>query len=448
MALVCESTQLDRLVAKAIYAADALRSSVGTAEKLKQLQKKINFFMQQAQIILTWKRSLGALKMVGSAAKSFGAIMVLAAPLHPKLNLALRIGNKMWKLGAGLKILNYVAGILKNIWQSGCRNALIEFTHCSAQLSQRISIFGELIHDMQGISQSFDGNITHTSQNLIHIIQQIVPEHQVGYVTHVMNMVFGDRHYSPLFDFLALSNKPSSDSNFAQLLSELESFNFTNFVELSDSKTLVAIGSFLHISRELVDFLDGLRNFTEQDCRFLSECLVRCSQETLTIMRVVSVLTSLDKIRKGSLNTANSQGTVMYHTKNPTTSDTVSQVVPTDQTGPNSSETNNLLPDLNAHNQNVNQGLAVSIEPNNLAQELTEPGPQGNEAIPVSTSTTTDQTTFAENSRNYISKSLSTFSQAINQGTNLLSSAVWGKPNQPSSSVSQFDPDNHSANRI
>uniref|UniRef100_A0A0B6Y4J0 Uncharacterized protein n=1 Tax=Arion vulgaris TaxID=1028688 RepID=A0A0B6Y4J0_9EUPU len=290
---------LERLAVKCLYAADILQNSVNSAENLQKIQKKVSRYVQQVKLILTWKRGCGVFKMVGSASKVVGNVIVVAAPLHPKLGLAVRAGHKLWKFGAGLKALTAIGHMLKDLWQIGCRNSIVDFINATALLTRNLGVFSEVIQDIQSCAQSVSGsnNTNQTPETVINILRPFIPPHQIDYITHVVNFAFGSRYYSPLFD-LILSSDVSSSSHIVQLMREMESFNFIEFIEQGNNRSLIAIGSFLHISRELLDFLDGFQKVTDHDCRFLLDCLTRFTQESTNIMKTVSVLTNLNQLRR------------------------------------------------------------------------------------------------------------------------------------------------------
>ncbi|CAG5121137.1 unnamed protein product [Candidula unifasciata] len=290
---------VQRLAAKSSYAADILKNVVAMAEDWQKIYKKVNRYMQQVKLIVTWKRGCAALKMVGSASKTVGSVLVVAAPLHPKLRLAVKVGHKLWKLGAGLKILTAVGNMLRDLWQAGCRQSVLEFVTATALLTRNLGVFGELIRDLQDCVQPFcSSNITQTSDQVLSLLKPFVPQDQLQYVTHVVNIIFHSNSYSPLFDLILTSPDLGGErSNTVQLLQEIESFRFTEFVQQGGSHFLVAIGSFLHVSRELLDFLDGFQKVTEQDCRFLYECLTRFNQESLGVLQAATVLTHLGHVR-------------------------------------------------------------------------------------------------------------------------------------------------------
>ncbi|CAL1547867.1 unnamed protein product [Lymnaea stagnalis] len=473
---------IERIAIKTICAAEILKNTVQSAETLTKLKKKADYYLQQASLILTWKRSTGALKLVGAAAKTFGAVMVLAAPLHPKLAMAIRLGHKMWKFGTGLKVLNAVGGILKNIWQTGCRTALIEFTQGASQLTRNMGIFSEVIHDLQKLTGPLNTGDIQASENWINILRQFIPPHQHGYAAHVINIVFGIQRYSPVFDFLALSTDPSNESGIIHLMREIESVNFTDFVEHDNSKALVAIGSFLHISREILDLLDGLQRFTERDCRFLQECLIRFTQESLTIMKVVSVLTNLDAIRRQECSEFNIQ------------QDNVASLYSFRDRGENVSpeEGTSSVPVFVEEDQirNANEVIqfnlskTVSVTPNDLTlapniedmQLDTEAFNETAEAVvtemnnfvpadpidPVNlnlddsaasesilTPASTDQQMkLFEKSKMLVAQSCLSLSFAVSKGAALMTSVVRRNHQVLPSSSSQFLPENESANRI
>ena len=295
----------ERLAVKTICASDILRKIVQSAERLRKVDYALSRYLNQARLLLVWKRGSGAMKMAGSAAKTVGTLMLVAAPLHPRIASGMRIAHKLWKLGTGLKILNAIANVFRDVWQKGCREVLLEFTHCAATLTRNLGVFGEVMRDLQSSTPALAqgaGQNSNSPAVVIQAIQEFVPPHQLPYATHVINMAFGNERYSPLFAFTALTLDSGNNSNLAQIMLEIEAFHFDEFVEMSESRALVAIGSFLHVSRELCDFLDGFQRLTERDCHFLQDCLHRLGQESGTIMKAVGVLVSLDKIRK-QLNT-------------------------------------------------------------------------------------------------------------------------------------------------
>ncbi|GFN80280.1 hypothetical protein PoB_000678600 [Plakobranchus ocellatus] len=288
----------ERLAVKTIYAADILKNIVESAKRLSKIDKVLNRYLKQARLLLVWKRGSGAIKMAGSAAKAVGALVLTAAPLHPKIAMGCRVAHKLWKIGTGLKILNALANMIRDVWQKGCRSVLLDFTRCAATLTRNLGVFGEVLRDLQSVSEMPAGIGQNGPRLVIDAIRGFIPPHQIPYATHVINMVYGNERYSPLFAFTAMTLNSQNNSNIAQVMLEIESFHFDDFIERSESRTLVAIGSFLHVSRELFDFLDGFQHLTELDCQFLQDCLKRLTQESLGIMKAVAVLVNLDKIRK------------------------------------------------------------------------------------------------------------------------------------------------------
>lgn len=290
----------ERLAVKAVCGADILKNSVHMAEKLKKIDKTLSRYLCQAQMLLTWKRGSGVMKMAGSAAKTVGTLMLVAAPLHPRFAMGMRVAHKLWKLGTGLKILNALANMIRDVWQKGCRDVLVEFTHCAASLTRNLGVFGEVVRDLQNVTPILHdtGHSNPSPAVVMNILREFIPAHQLPYATHVINMACGNERYSPLFAFTALTLNPGNNSNIAQVMLEIESFHFDEFLENNESAALVAIGSFLHVSRELCDFLDGLQHLTQRDCNFLQECLQKLAAESVNIMKVVALLTSLEKIRK------------------------------------------------------------------------------------------------------------------------------------------------------
>lgn len=300
-----EDSGLQRLAAKSSYAADFLCDIIKSAHDVQKLEKKVNGYIQQVKLILTWKRGCGSFQMVGSAAKTLGGVMVVAAPLHPKLGVVVKVGSKLWKFGTGLKILSCIGEMLKDVWQTGCRNSLTEFVHAATRLTRNLNVFGEVIQDLQGCARTVNNsNRGQTPAEITRLLKQFIPSHQLSYIVHVINIAFGSSNYSPLFDFMVMSADLTNDSSFIRLMRDVESFHFAEFVERSDVKSLIIIGSFLHISRELLDFLDGFRKVTDHDCQFLMECLTKFSEQSLNIMKAVVVLTNLDQIRRQQLDTA------------------------------------------------------------------------------------------------------------------------------------------------
>ncbi|RUS87002.1 hypothetical protein EGW08_005240, partial [Elysia chlorotica] len=296
----------ERLAAKSMYAADLLKSVVQSAERLSKADKVLGRYLCQARLLLVWKRGGGAMKMAGSAAKTVGTLMLVAAPLHPRIATGVKVAHRLWKMGTGLKILTAIANMVRDVWQKGCREVLLEFTHCAATLTRDLGVFGEVLRDLQG---NINGPALQAGPGLvISTIREFVPPHQVPYLTHVINMAFGNERYTPLFAFTALTVNSGNNSNIAQIMLEIESFHFDEFIETSESRALVAIGSFLHVSRELCDFLDGFQRLTERDCHFLQECLQRLGAESVSIMKAATVLVSLDKIRRQLADTETSGG--------------------------------------------------------------------------------------------------------------------------------------------
>ncbi|BFZ13567.1 hypothetical protein BsWGS_16606 [Bradybaena similaris] len=295
---------LQRLAAKTSCAADFLKNAATVAENWHKKHKNVSRYIQQVKLIVTWRRGCGALKMVGSATKTLGGVLVVAAPLHPKLGLAVRVGHRLWKLGAGLKMLTAVGGMLRDLWQVGCRNTLLEFVTATTLLTHNLGVFGEMIRDLQKCAEPLSAtNNTQTCDQVLSLLRPFIPPDQLEYVKHVVNIVFHNTSYSPLFDFILTSSDLTGDSSHTvQLMQEIESFRFTEFLQQGSAQFLAAIGSFLHISRELLDFLDGFQKVTEQDCRFLYECLTRLSQESASIQRAATTLTNLTDIRAHSLH--------------------------------------------------------------------------------------------------------------------------------------------------
>ncbi|GFR63727.1 hypothetical protein ElyMa_001903100 [Elysia marginata] len=290
----------ERLAVKTMCGADILKNIVQSAERLSKIDKTLSRYLTQARLLLVWKRGSGAIKMAGSAAKTVGTIMLVAAPLHARFAMGMKVAHKLWKLGTSLKILNAIANMVRDVWQKGCREVLIEFTHCAATLTRNLGVYGEVVRDLQKAT-SVVNNLSDSRSSpamLLQAVRDFIPAHQLPYATHVINMAFGNERYSPLFAFTSLTLGSENSSNIAQVMLEIESFHFDEFIENSESRSLVAIGSFLHVSRELCDFLDGFQHLTERDCQFLQECLQKLATESVSIMKAVAVLTSLDKIRK------------------------------------------------------------------------------------------------------------------------------------------------------
>ncbi|KAK3760936.1 hypothetical protein RRG08_022344 [Elysia crispata] len=288
----------ERLAVKTMCTADILKNVVQSAERLSKVDKVLSRYLHQARLLLAWKQGSGAMKMAGSAAKTVGTLMLVAAPLHPRIAMGMRVAHKLWKLGTGLKILNAIANMIRDVWQKGCRDVLMEFTHCAATLTRNLGVFGELVRDLQNTTPALQDKGQTNPAMVIRAIHDFVPPHQIPYLTHVINIAFGNESYSPLFAFTALTVNSGNSSNIAQIMLEIESFHFDDFIENSESRALVAIGSFLHVSRELCDFLDGFQRLTDRDCQFLQECLHRLGAESVSIMKAVAVLVNLDKIRK------------------------------------------------------------------------------------------------------------------------------------------------------
>lgn len=297
---------MERLAVKTMYAAELLESLVQEAQRLQKLQVKVRRYMKQAQLIVTWRRSQGFCTMIGSAAKSVGGVLFLAAPLHPKLSFTAKAAQKLWKLGSSLKILSAVGSMLREIWQSGCRDVLVDFTKSVAMLTKKMSVLQECINDLEHVQGQVNSNNNqlYSPQKLVNILSEYIPANQINYAIHVINIVSGNHNYSPLFDFSLLSTSMSNNSSLAKVFSEIEGFHFTEFVEQNEAKSLVAIGGFLHISKELLDFLDGFHRVTERDCRFLSECFFKFTEESVSIIKVASLLTGLNKLRISEYNSS------------------------------------------------------------------------------------------------------------------------------------------------
>ena len=188
--------------------------------------------------------------------------------------------------------------MLKEIWHSGCRKALLDFTRCLALLTQKISVLHECIHDLDQVSgrTNVNKNNFQSSQELFNLLKEFISPIHMQYSLHIINIIFQNQEYSPLFDFASQSIDMSCESNFTNVIREMEGFNFTEFVQANDAKTLVAIGGFLHISREILDFLDNFHKVTDQDCTFLSECFVKFTEESETMIKVATFLTGLSKM--------------------------------------------------------------------------------------------------------------------------------------------------------
>ncbi|XP_012938658.1 uncharacterized protein LOC101857572 [Aplysia californica] len=465
-----DSLLVERLAAKTVYTAELLENTVHIAEQLQKVQGRVNRYVRQARLIVTWKRSSGLFTMVGSAAKTAGSVMVLASPLHPKLAVALKAGHRLWKLGTGLKVLTAIGGMLRELWHSGCRDTLVEFTRCVALLSRNVGVFQELIQDLQGATEQLNASNNNNFQApdaVVNVLREFIPPQHIGYATHVMNIAFARQHYSPLFDLLALSSDPSEKSDLLQVVREIEGFRFTEFSQESDAKALVAIGSFLHISRELLDFLDGFNKVTDKDCQFLHNCLNKFSEESAGIMKVVSLLTGLHRMKHKLESPTPSSDTAVKKMTDPGMLTQASDM-PLTQRENDEQPMDTGVMDTSERNSNNMVDVAEPCEKSNevgSSIKLSEAGQDvvgmeltSDKGTEVNASSRSDliartirRAEIVANSKDFILKTFSTMTVAMEKGTSYISSSMMIRKRKKESldtDGSQFMEGKESSNQI